>query len=144
MRAIPSLFFVLASLIPSIAHPQAADRSSPPPSLDFSLAAAEAAPAKPDLWDTGSRKSYVLPALEIVGFDFLLNRYNRHYGEQREDYKVNASTIKKHMHAEWVTDHDPFRTNQLGHPYQGSMYHGFARSAGLDYWEASAYTFLGS
>ena len=24
------------------------------------------------------------------------------------------------------------------------MYHGFARSAGLGYWEASAYTFLGS
>ena len=28
-------------------------------------------------------------------------------------------------------DSDPFTINQLGHPYQGSMYHGFARSAGL-------------
>src|SRR5581483_10903523 len=34
--------------------------------------------------------------------------------------------------------------NQLGHPYQGSMYHTFARSAGLGYWESFAYTFAGS
>jgi hypothetical protein len=34
--------------------------------------------------------------------------------------------------------------NQLGHPYQGSMYHGFARASGLSYWEALAYTFAGS
>ena len=29
-----------------------------------------------------------------------------------------------------TVDRDPFEINQLGHPYQGSMYHGFARSAG--------------
>jgi len=34
--------------------------------------------------------------------------------------------------------------NQLAHPYSGSLYHGFARSAGLNYWESSAYTFAGS
>jgi uncharacterized protein DUF3943 len=144
MRAIPPLLLALASFIPSIAHPQSADSPAPPPPVDFSLAAAEPKPAKPDLWDTGSRKSYVIPALEIIGFDYLLNRYNRHYGDQQEDYRVNGSTIRHNLHSEWVTDHDPFKTNQLGHPYQGSMYHGFARSAGLDYWESAGYTFLGS
>jgi hypothetical protein len=34
--------------------------------------------------------------------------------------------------------------NQFGHPYQGSMYQGFARSAGLNYWEALVYTNVGS
>ena len=29
-----------------------------------------------------------------------------------------------------MVDNDPFATNQFLHPYQGSMYHGFARSAG--------------
>ena len=43
-----------------------------------------------------------------------------------------------------MVDNDPFRTNQLGHPYQGSLYHGFARSAGLNYWESAGYTFAGS
>jgi hypothetical protein len=61
-----------------------------------------------------------------------------------DDYKSNISTIRHNLHSSWVVDSDPFRTNQLGHPYLGSMYHGFARSAGLNYWEALAYTFAGS
>ena len=34
--------------------------------------------------------------------------------------------------------------NQFAHPYQGSMYHGFARSAGLNYWESLLYDNAGS
>ena len=93
--------------------------------------------------DIEARKSYLVPALEIVGFEVLLNGINRHSGDSA-DYKSNLSTIRHNLHSSWVVDSDPFRTNQLGHPYQGSMYHGFARSAGLGYWESSAYTFLGS
>lgn len=48
------------------------------------------------------------------------------------------------MRHSWVVENDPFQVNQLGHPYQGSIYHGFARSAGLNYWESLAYTFAGS
>ena len=81
-------------------------------------------------------KNYVLPAVEIVGFSFLLNLYNRHLADDADDYKSTISTIRHNLHSSWVVDSDPFRTNQLGHPYLGSMYHGFARSAGLNYWEA--------
>lgn len=88
-----------------------------------------------------ARKSYVIPALEIVGFDILVNLVNRPLSS---DYHSNFSTIRRNLHESWVVDSDPFKTNQLGHPYQGSMYHGFARSAGLNYWEALAYTFVGS
>lgn len=103
-----------------------------------------AEPAEPKLsWETGLGKSYLVPALEIVGFDFLLNRFNEHrYGCC--DYDVTMSTIRRNLHSSWVADSDPFRVNQLGHPYQGSMYHGFARSAGLNYWESLGYTFAGS
>jgi Domain of unknown function (DUF3943) len=93
--------------------------------------------------DVEARKSYAIPALEIVGFDVLLNEINRHSSDSA-DYKSNLSTIRHNLHSSWVVDSDPFRTNQLGHPYQGSMYHGFARSAGLSYWESAAYTFAGS
>ncbi len=41
-------------------------------------------------------------------------------------------------------DNDPFSTNQFLHPYQGSVYHGAARSAGLDFWQSMGYTFGGS
>ena len=99
---------------------------------------------KPDFSsEIEARKSYVIPALEILGFELLLNGVNRNSGNGA-DYKSNLSTIRHNLHSSWVTDTDPFKTNQLGHPYQGSMYHGFARSAGLSYWESSAYTFLGS
>ena len=65
-----------------------------------------------------------------AGFDALLNLYNRHYVS--DDYKSNLSSIRHNLRSSWDVDNDPFTTNQLGHPYQGSMYHGFARSAGLD------------
>ena len=94
-------------------------------------------------WDTGAGKSYSIPALEILGFEFLLNQFNRHYFEGN-DYDTSLSTIRRNLRRGWVTDNDPFKINQLGHPYQGSMYHGFARSAGLGYWESLGYTFAGS
>ena len=88
------------------------------------------------------RKSYSIPAMEIVGFDFLLNQHNRRYIS--DEYKSTLSSIRRNLGTRWVVDDDPFSTNQLGHPYQGSIYHGFARSAGLNYWEALGYTFAGS
>ncbi|HSC64776.1 MAG TPA: DUF3943 domain-containing protein [Caldimonas sp.] len=92
----------------------------------------------------GEAIDYAIPALEIIGFDFLVNRLNYHFGSPKEDYAVTASTIRRNLHSGWDSDRDPFNINQLGHPYQGSMYHGFARSAGFNYWESAGYTFAGS
>jgi hypothetical protein len=89
-----------------------------------------------------ARKSYTIPALEIVGFDFLLNRINNATGG--DDYAVTGRSIRRNLRHRWVADNDPFEINQFGHPYQGSMYHGFARASGLTYWESAAYTFAGS
>jgi hypothetical protein len=90
-----------------------------------------------------ARKSYAIPAAEIFAFDFLLNQFDRrHFGCC--DFDSNASTIRRNLRSSWVVDRDPFLVNQLGHPYQGSMYHGFARSAGLGYWESLGYTFAAS
>jgi hypothetical protein len=108
---------------------------------------APARAAEPDVAaEIEARKSYDTPAFEIVGFDVLLNRFNRYFGSpgSRRDYAVSATSFRNNLRSGWGTDNDPFRTNQLGHPYQGSMYHGFARSAGLNYWESLAYTFAGS
>ncbi|MBC7697933.1 MAG: DUF3943 domain-containing protein [Bacteroidia bacterium] len=93
--------------------------------------------------DSKENKSYLVPALEIVGFDFLLNQFNRHYSGI-SDYDSNLSTIRHNLRSSWDVDRDSFKINQLGHPYQGSMYHGFARSAGLNYWESLGYTIAGS
>jgi len=98
---------------------------------------------QPDLTaEIRETKSYAIPAAEIFGFDFLLNQFDRHF--VGDEYRSNLRSIRHNLHASWVVDRDPFLVNQLGHPYQGSMYHGFARASGLGYWEAAGYTFLGS
>lgn len=93
--------------------------------------------------DPDASKSYVIPAIDIVGFEFLLNQFDRHVVDHNV-YGSDTSSIKENLHSGWVIDKDPFSVNQFGHPYSGSMYHGFARSAGLNYWEALGYDFAGS
>ena len=94
-------------------------------------------------WGEGDHKSYLVPIFDIVLFDSLLNGFNRQYFDST-DYDVTFSSIRYNATHGWAYDNDPFSVNQFGHPYQGSTYHGFARSAGHGYWTASAYTFLGS
>jgi len=94
-------------------------------------------------WGTGAAKSYLVPAVEIAAFQFLLNRFD-HYAFDASTYPSPISNLENNLHRTWVVDNDKFSTNQFLHPYQGSIYQGFARSTGLDFWEASAYTFMGS
>jgi hypothetical protein len=105
-------------------------------------------------WGMGSGKSYFVPALEVLGFEALLNVYGRiaypnlvdpNYSEGHRVYSVTPSTIWRHLtKGPWGFDGDSFQVNQLQHPYQGAVYQGLARSAGLGFWESFAYTFLGS
>ena len=101
-------------------------------------------------WETGAGKSYLIPALEIPVFILALNGYYRLASPNVEEdgkkvYSVTLSSFKDHVfHGPWGFDQDAFAMNQLMHPYQGSIYYGFARSAGLSFWESFAYTFAGS
>jgi len=105
---------------------------------------------RPRQWGIGSARSYLVPAIEIPAFLTPLSIYDRHaYPNQTENgIKVYSSTfsstwdhvVKEH----WVIDQDPFAINQFMHPYQGSMFHGFARSAGMNYWQSLAYDNYGS
>jgi hypothetical protein len=101
-------------------------------------------------WETGAGKSYFIPAFEIPGFILLLNGYDRlaypnELSGGKKTYATNLSTFWDHVvHGPWGVDQDAFAMNQFNHPYQGSMYYGFARSAGLNYWESLLYTNAGS
>jgi hypothetical protein len=122
-----------------------------PPTTGASVAAdpadlwAEIAGALPPEGESGfgSDKSYVIPAAEILAYQLLLNLYDRTYDSERV-YGSDANSIDNNLHSGWVIDQDPFSINQLAHPYSGSLYHGFARSAGLNYWESMGYTFAAS
>ncbi len=103
-----------------------------------------AKPRKPLRYvETEGGKSYLLPAEEIVGFEILLNRYD-YYFLDKQVYGVSAHSMWKNLDGKWVIDTDPFSVNQFMHPYQGSIFFGFARSSGLDFGESMWYAFGGS
>ena len=93
--------------------------------------------------DDGGHKSYVLPVVEIVAMDAAVNLAGRLLLDPAT-FDVTPSSIRRNLRGPWVVDDDPFEINQVGHPYQGAMYHGIARSNGLSYWPSVAYTFAGS
>lgn len=94
-------------------------------------------------WGTGDARSFLVPAVEIPIYDLLLNRFD-HYMEDEATYPSPIDNFQANLHRSWAVDDDKFSTNQFLHPYQGTVYQSFARSAGLSFWQASAYTFAGS
>jgi hypothetical protein len=139
--AIVSRLIALYTLI-SLAIPQAGLAQEAAP--EESAVVAPAPPAQtPPPAELPVRKNYFVPIFDIVVFDLIVNRYGERFIDHGT-YDVNASSIRRNFHSPWVLDSDPFDTNQFLHPYQGAMYHGFARSAGLNYWESLGYTFAGS
>lgn len=100
--------------------------------------------------DTGGRKSYILPTLEIAGFLTLLSVYDRIvYADQMQDgKKVYSSTFSStwdHLREQhWVHDQDPFNVNQFAHPYQGATMYGLARSSGHSFWTSNVHANVGS
>ena len=105
---------------------------------------ADADPMEPKRFgDAVAGKSELIPAVEIVGFNLLLNRYN-YYFIDKAVYGTTLQSVRDNLSGKWVVDTDPFAVNQFMHPYQGSVYFGLARSSGNDYWESLGYTFGGS
>src|SRR2546428_5735060 len=94
-------------------------------------------------WETGEGKSYLIPALEVPAFVLGLRLFDRFLSDTN-DYDSDLHSIRKNLTSATVIDHDPFSTSQIGHPDQGSIYYGFARSACLNYWQSLAYTAAGS
>ena len=112
----------------------------------LSAACASGAAGRPNLpLPEGARvhKSYVLPLVEIVAMDAAVNLAGRLLVDPAS-FEVTPASIRRNLRGSWVVDDDPFQINQFGHPYQGAMYHGIARSNGLSYWPSVAYTLAGS
>jgi hypothetical protein len=91
----------------------------------------------------GGHKNFLLPVVEIVAMDAGINLVARQVDDPAF-YEISGASIRRNLTHEWVIDDDPFQVNQIGHPYQGAMYHGIARSNGMNYWQSMAYTFGGS
>jgi hypothetical protein len=108
------------------------------------FAVALAVPGSAGAQEAGDNKSYLIPALEVPAFVLGLNAVDRLIFPDSNDFDVDWDSIGKNLTTAPHFDQDPYHVNQLGHPYEGSIFHGIARSTGLDYWESLLYTLGGS
>jgi hypothetical protein len=88
------------------------------------------------------RRSYWIPLAEVVAVAAALNFTHRNLLGSEWAHS-NLSTARTNL-MRWTYDTDPFGTNNIMHPYNGAIYHGAARSMGLDPWQSFGYAFLGS
>ena len=82
------------------------------------------------------------PFLESIGVNVLYNGINHARGHETSD--VGPKTWWANMKAGFEWDLNYWRTNQFGHPYQGSNYYTAGRANGMSFWEASAVAAFGS
>ncbi len=68
----------------------------------------------------GGHKSYILPAVEIVAMDALVNLGGRALMEPA-DYEVTASSIRRNLRGRWVVDDDPNGRRQISASVPGLM-----------------------
>ena len=135
---------ILALVSQSVIFAQEADPRSPPHIAPIGPPAPESS-KQLLVWEMRPGRSYLIPALEIPAYEFLLNLFDRHYTEPKDEYRTTGNTIHTHLtDSRWVLDRDQFSVNQFLHPYGGSVYFGLARSAGLNFWESFLYAGAGS
>ncbi|MCL2706293.1 MAG: DUF3943 domain-containing protein [Spirochaetaceae bacterium] len=54
------------------------------------------------------------------------------------------NSIHNNLTLPWDWDNDGFKVNQIGHPYQGAIYHSFGRVNGFNFYESVFFSALGS
>ena len=116
-------------------RPTTYEGSGPPPQVGV--------PEETATGETWGDRSYVIPFFEVVTFEAALNLFDRTYLEEGT-YDSTFSSFEHNFTTTPVIDADTFQINQLYHPYQGAMYFGFGRSAGLSFWQSMLYSLFGS
>ena len=86
--------------------------------------------------------TFWLPVGEAIGLNLLVGTFNYLMGS--EYAKISFETVAENFKTGFTWDADQFITNQFAHPYNGSLYHNFARSLGYDYWAGLGTAAIGS
>jgi hypothetical protein len=76
---------------------------------------------------------------ELVPWSFDRFVFNADYA------RISFKTIRhNYQPSSWAWDNDPFQTNQLGHPFHGSIFFNSFRANGYNFWQSAAATAAGS
>ena len=61
-------------------------------------------------WETGAGRSYIIPAVELIGYLLLLNQFDRHFVEPKDIYRTGTESFWKNLtDSKWVVDQRPVR-----------------------------------
>ncbi|HET9596776.1 MAG TPA: DUF3943 domain-containing protein [Anaeromyxobacteraceae bacterium] len=93
-------------------------------------------------YDVPADKNTPLAVGEIVGINIGMWFFSYWLGHPFS--KISFDTIAQNFNKGWIIDTDPFWVNQLGHPYEGSLFFNAARSTGHNFYESVLGSFLGS
>lgn len=88
-------------------------------------------------------KNYLRPVLEINWLNFGVWTFDK-YVLKGSWTNISFRSVYENFKHGYSWDYDDFPTNHFGHAYHGAMYHTFARLNGLNFFESTAYTLLGS
>jgi len=84
-----------------------------------------------------------LAVLQVIFVNYLVGSFNRFLRNEPFTY-VGPETWATNIREGFNWDDNNFSTNQLAHPFHGSIYFGAGRSNGLDFWESIPLTAGGS
>jgi hypothetical protein len=90
-------------------------------------------------------KDFVRAASEVAGLNVLVWSYN--YFLRPGDgvgFRIGFNSWEENLRNGFEWDDNNFITNQIGHPYQGSLYYLAARTSGYSFWESTPFVFAGS
>jgi len=67
------------------------------------------------------------------------------YGSGASWANISFKTIGRNLKpSRWAWDNDQFQTNQIGHPFHGSIYYNAFRSNGYNFWQSAPAALVGS
>ena len=90
-----------------------------------------------------NKKDYSRAALELASLNLTIWIFNKYI--MKESWaNISLESISKNLKSGFAWDIDTFRTNQLGHPYHGAIHYSVARANGLNFFESTIYSTLGS
>src|SRR4029079_14648870 len=79
-------------------RPSAGAPTSPGPPQSASIGPSAPEEQKQYLnWETGAGKSYVIPAVVLIGYLFLLNQFDRHFVEPKDVYRTGTESFRKNL-----------------------------------------------
>ena len=77
----------------------------------------------------------------VNAFVLIANKIGR---PEDEGFHIGLNSWKSNLQLGWNWDDNKFTTNMRSHPYHGGLYFNAGRSNGLNFWESTPLTFLGS